>query len=274
MLETGLSPIEILKLYSGNATFMLMFIIALIYLWCFEKDKVKKAVLVLASVTFLVLFVFPPFAYIFMNKAGEAGTYYRFLWLVPSTIVSAYTIVRILTGIKKVYLKFLLFIPIIICIMIGGVYMYDAPVFIDSNNAYQIPDDVKDICDEIIIENREVGAVFPDEILQYPRLYSAYIVMPYGFETLQFGTGGADEIHDEMVKETIDVKTLASLCEERKLHYIILNQNRTLDDDFSKYNYEFVGHYGNYDLYKSTTAFFGQWEDYEDWLKENGNKED
>ena len=71
MLETGLSPIEILKLYSGNATFMLMFIIALIYLWCFEKDKVKKAVLVLASVTFLVLFVFPPFAYIFMNQSSH-----------------------------------------------------------------------------------------------------------------------------------------------------------------------------------------------------------
>ncbi|MBO7374724.1 MAG: hypothetical protein J6U09_02825, partial [Lachnospiraceae bacterium] len=199
MLENGLSPIEILKLYSGNATFMLMFIVALVYLWCFEKDKVKKAVLVFVSVTVLVLFVFPPFAYIFMDKAGEADTYYRFLWLVPSTIVSAYAIVRIVNRIKKVYLKFLLFVPIVICIMIGGVYMYEAPVFIEANNAYQIPDDVKAICDEIIIENREVGAVFPDEILQYPRLYSAYIVMPYGFETLQFQTGGADEIHDEMV---------------------------------------------------------------------------
>ena len=273
MLENIQTPIEILKLYSGNATFMLMFIIALVYLWCFEKDKVKKAVLVFASVTALVLFVFPPFAYIFMEKAGEASTYYRFLWLVPSTIVSAYAIVRIISRIKKVYLKFIVFIPIIVCIMIGGVYMYDAPVFIKSSNAYQIPDDVKAICDEIIIENREVGAVFPDEILQYPRLYSAYIVMPYGFETLQFGKGDAEEIHNEMIKETIDVKTLANLCEERKLHYIILNQNRILDDDFSKYNFEFVGHYGNYDLYKSTTAFFGQWEDYEDWVKENG-KED
>ena len=69
MLENVQTPIEILKLYSGNATFMLMFIIALVYLWCFEKDKVKKAVLVFASVTALVLFVFPPFAYVFMEKA-------------------------------------------------------------------------------------------------------------------------------------------------------------------------------------------------------------
>ena len=75
MLQTGLSAFEIIKLYSGNATFMLMFVLSLVYLWVFEKDRIKKSVLVVLSVIMLVLFVFPLFSYIFMDKFREEGTY-------------------------------------------------------------------------------------------------------------------------------------------------------------------------------------------------------
>ena len=105
MLESGLNSFEIIKLYSGNTTFMLMFALSLIYLWVFEKDRVKKAVLVILSVTMLVLFVFPLFSHFFMDKMDEAGTYYRFLWLLPTSIVSGYAVFHILDRFKNRFLR-------------------------------------------------------------------------------------------------------------------------------------------------------------------------
>ncbi len=264
MLQTGLSAFEIIKLYSGNATFMLMFVLSLVYLWVFEKDRIKKSVLVVLSVIMLVLFVFPLFSYIFMDKFGEEGTYYRFLWLVPTAIVSSYTILKILERFKNKFVKIGAFTFVVICIYIGGVNMYEAPVFYKAENAYELPQCVIDMCDDMMItEGREYEAVFPDAILQYPRLYTTFITMPYGFETLQFGKGAHSELHDEMVKDEIDVEYLCALCEGKHIHYIVLNQNKTLNGSFDNCNYEFAGSYGNYDMYKSTTLYFGAWEDLE-----------
>ena len=270
MLESGLSPFEIIKLYSGNTTFMLMFALSLIYLWVFEKDKVKKAVLVFLSVTMLVLFVFPLFAHLFMEKLGESGTYYRFLWLVPTSIVSAYTVFHILDRFKNRWVKTGAFSFITVCVIIGGVFMYEAPAFYDAKNAYELPQCVVDMVDDMVVADREYEAVFPDEILQYPRQYSTYIVMPYGFETLQFGHGLNDTIHNEMVKDTLDVKYLCNLCEGNHVHYIVINKNKTLNGRFEDNNYEYVGDYGDYLMYRCTTLFYGPWEEFEEWNSKNG----
>ena len=270
MLETGLGPLEIIKLYSGNATFMLMFVLSLVYLWVFEKDKVKKAVLVVMSVVLLVLFVFPLFSHFFMDRMDEAGTYYRFLWLIPTSIVSGYTVFHILDRFKNRFVKTVAFAVVTVCVLIGGVFMYESPAFFDSTNAYQIPQCVVDMCDDMIVCEREYEAVFPDEILQYPRQYTTYITMPYGFEMLQFGHGQNDDIHDEMLKDTLDVKTLTKLCEDRHIHYIVINNNKNLNGNFADCNYEFVGIYGDYSMYKSTTMFFDSWDKFEEWKAENG----
>ncbi len=259
--------LNILKEYSGNCTFMLMYIASLLYLWVFEKDKVKKAVLVTSSVVFAVLFVFPLFSHFFVDLMDEEDTYYRFLWLWPTAIVSSYAAFCVLDRIKKKVWKIILFALLIVCISIGGVYMYEMPTLFKAENAYEIPQCVIDMCDDMIIEGREIEAVFPDEILQYPRLYSAYVVMPYGFEMLQFQK--EHEVHEIMKQVEIDVPELTRHCEGRSIHYIVLNKNRILSADPADYNYEFFGSYGDYDVYKSTTLFFGQWEDYDEWLEEN-----
>ena len=148
--------------------------------------------------------------------------------------------------------------------------MYESPAFFDSTNAYQIPQCVVDMCDDMLIADREYEAVFPDEILQYPRQYTTYITMPYGFEMLQFGHGMNEDIHSEMVKDTLDVQMLALLCEGKHVHYIVINNNKTLDGRFEDYNYELVGVYGDYSMYKSTTMFFDSWDKFEEWKANNG----
>lgn len=266
MLEMLCKPLFLIKEYSGNCTFLLMFIVALVVIMIIEKDKLKKSIIAGVSIVTFLLFMFPLMSYVFIGRLGEGDTYYRLLWLCPMGIVSAYAILLVLSKMKTLAIKLICFVGVIVCILIGGVYMYESPTFYKAENAYQLPQCVIDMCDDmIIVEGREYEAVFPDEILQYPRLYNPYIVMPYGFETLQFGTGYFSDIHDEMVKDDIDVERLTSLCEAKSIHYIVLNQNRNLDADLNDYRYEYVGSYGNYDMYKSTELFFGDWSEFEDW---------
>ena len=93
MPGSDLNFIKVFKLYSGNATFMLLFAVSLIYLWIFERDRVKKAVLVFTTSALGLLVAFPLFARLVMYKFDEMGTYYRFIWLLPTGIVSSYAIV-------------------------------------------------------------------------------------------------------------------------------------------------------------------------------------
>ena len=50
----------------------------------------------------------------------------------------------------------------------------------------------------------------------------------------------------------------------------VINNNKTLDGRFEDYNYEFVGVYGDYSMYKSTTMFFDSWDKFEEWKEKNG----
>lgn len=266
MLELLCKPFEIIKSYSGNCTFLLLFVASLFVICIFEKDKVKKSIVAYSSIALLLLFLLPAMPFVFINKLHEGDTYYRFLWLLPMGIVSSYAIFIVISKMKALAFKLISFIIVLVCIIIGGVYMYESPTFYKAENLYELPQCVIDMCDEMTIyEDREYEAVFPDEILQYPRLYSPYISMPYGFETLQFGTGHNSAIHDEMVKDDIDVEKLTDLCEQANIHYIVLNQNRRLDANMDDYHYVYIGSYGDYNLYKSTEMFFGEWKDFEEW---------
>ena len=63
---------------------------------------------------------------------------------------------------------------------------------------------------------------------------------------------------------------LALLCEGKHVHYIVINNNKALDGRFEDYNYELVGVYGDYSMYKSTTMFFDSWDKFEEWKEKNG----
>ena len=90
--------------------------------------------------------------------------------------------------------------------------------------------------------------------------------MPYGFEILQFGQGRNDGLHDILVQDVIDVGEAAWYADCYKVHYIIINSNKTLDDKFENFGYDFVGTYGDYLMYKSSKQYFGEWDDYAEWL--------
>ena len=178
------SALAMLKLYSGNGSLTLLFVASLVYLWITEKNKGRKAILVYGSLVILAVFLFPPLTNLVVNTLEEEEIYYRLLWALPMGPVIAYAAVKCISNIKKQWLQAGVLLLLVAYIIIGGHLVYKSPQFSKAQNAYQVPDAVVQICDAIEVPGREVMAIFPHELVQYVRQYSAFVVMPYGYDAL------------------------------------------------------------------------------------------
>ena len=236
--------------YGGNGLLLLYYVVALVYLLVRERDKENRTMMTTYPVILMILFFVPLFPYVVCNILGEQETFYRFLWLIPMSAVSAYATILFLEKIKFKWLKAVVGMVAMICVAVGGNPGYQSPVMVPAENAYQIPAEVVDLCDSMVVPGREVEAVFPHELVPYIRQYTAYIKMPYGYETMVDRWGFSNELADEMIQDVSNVKKLTSLAREKGCHYIVLNKNHYIDEDPEKYDFEVLYSTEHYIVYR------------------------
>jgi len=244
-----MNVMEILQRYMGTGLVLIWFLLALVYLFIYEKKKPLRILLIYVPVIILLLYFNPLFSKIFYRLLGNE-IYFRICWLLPVLPVIAYTvvcIVRSLRGKGKLYFA----ATAILLVMVSGKLVYTNPLFSRAENIYHVPQVVVDICDAIEIEGREVMALFPDEFLLYVRQYSPVVCMPYGRDANYF------ELHAIMTEEEIDVEALAAEAKYYGCHYVILSEEKPLKGDMSDYDYEVFDSIGGYIIYKDTTMNFG-----------------
>ncbi|MCM1568169.1 MAG: hypothetical protein NC081_01830 [Roseburia sp.] len=243
--------LEIFHRYMGTGLITIWFLTALVYLLFREKRKHVRILFLYVPVIILLLFFHPVFIEIFYRLAGDE-IYFRICWLLPVTVVIAYGIVVAygnLAGSKRKV--FAVFSTVLLAV--SGTLVYSSPLFTRAENIYHVPQTVVDICDSIVIPGREVRAVFPSEFLLYVRQYSPVVCMPYGRGSLQ---GYYDELEVLLNQEVIDVSRMVELSREKECHYIILSQEKTLDEEISDYHYEEFGRIDGYVIYKDVTMNF------------------
>ena len=80
--------------YVGTGFGVLVFALSLIYLWRQEGRREYRILFIYLPIVLLLLYFNPWFARKMYEPAGAEG-YYRILWLMPFTLVVAYTIVHI-----------------------------------------------------------------------------------------------------------------------------------------------------------------------------------
>ena len=228
------------------------FLVAWIYLLICEKKKENRILFVYAPALLLVFFFNPLFYKVFSGLTEEA-IYFRFLWLLPVTVVLGYTVVRLyntLQGRKKIG-----FVVIaMVLIAVSGKLVYTNPLFSKAENPYHVPQEVVEICDSIKVEGREVMAAFPEEFILYVRQYSPLVCMPYGREVYM---GEYNELHTLMRQEEIVVEELAALAKQYSCHYVILSEDKILEGDMADYEYEVFGQVGEYIIYRDTGIYLG-----------------
>ena len=235
--------------YCGSGIYPFLFLLSLIYLFVTEKDRKIRLVLLEASAVILVLFFFPLFK-AGMELVEEAGTYYRILWLLPMTVVTAYAGVRVIGRHMRIGLVLLA----AVCIL-GGEYVYGNINVSKAENRYHMPAEVPAICDLIMPEEDEerVWAVFPSELLQYIRQYTSEIQMPYGREMLVASWNHTEHpLYALMEAETIRIDLVAELLDDYGIQYLILNKAKPVRGEPSESGLEKIGEIGGYDVLRNT----------------------
>lgn len=244
--------IEIIQRFMGSGLMVIWFLVALIYLLYAEKRRPRRILMIYLPVLVLLLFFNPLFYRVFYALVGQE-IYFRMLWLLPVTLVIAYSAVCFSNSLKgRRRAGFV--VTVLVLTVISGKLVYTSPLYSPAENPYHVPDEVVEICDAIEVEGREVMAVFPEDLLLYVRQYSPVICMPYGREVIM---GSYHELAAQFYQEEIMVEKLAELSKSEGCHYVIINKEEKLVGDMADYGYEEFLRTGDYIVYKDTTMDFG-----------------
>lgn len=240
--------ITLFREYMGTGLIVVWYVLSVIYLFETEKNKAFRILFVYVPVILLLLYFNPLFAGLVFRLA-DGEIYYRILWLLPITVVTAYACVRIFGELKGLA-RSVWAVAAAALLMVSGSFIYDNPYFKAAENLYHVPSDVVSICDAITVPGREVKAVFPLELVQYVRQYSPVICMPYGREITVERWNHLDELCDAMEAEEIELSWLAPLAKEAECHFIILRQDKTVIGRVEDYNWVWFGGTEDYTIYR------------------------
>lgn len=234
------TAIFLFKQYSGQGMMVTLFLVALLYLWFEEKNRENRRMFVSFPICILIVF-FCPLVVLVIEKLSEEDTFWRMIWSLPMIMVISYAgvvLIRKLEGIKR----YVSIVGLVLLIAISGDYLYDNPNVLKAENLNHIPDDIIAVCDEVIVEGREVRAAFPRECLIYVPQYTAMIHMPYGREMF-FESKGVimwNPLYEIMESEIVDAKLLAKELRNSMCHFVVLRKNTVFEGDletegFAKY---------------------------------------
>lgn len=241
--------------YMGTGLIIGWYLLCLVFLWLKEKDIKKRILFAYMPAIMLVLYFNPVFAKVIYAAVGDE-IYYRLLWLLPITVTIAYS-VTVLYGQIKGRKKGLFAICCACLLMISGKCIYADVNFHRAQNLYHVPDAVVEICDEIRVEGREVMAVFPMELMQYVRQYSAWVCMPYGREMMVGRWGNHDDLYDVMEAPVLELDKLAPLTKERLCHFVVLPQGKEVTGNWADYEFEYIGTFSGYTVYQDMSIYAG-----------------
>ena len=240
--------------YMGTGLIVIWYLISLIYLLLREKRKDIRILFIYVPIILLLLYFNPLFVRLVIGIVG-GEIYYRILWLLPITVVIAYTCTCIYGELNGRRRELFAFCAVGLMILSGS-FIYSNPNFHRAENQYHVPSSVVEICDAINVPGREVMAVFPLELVQYVRQYSPVTCMPYGREMLITHWDGiwgySSELCDVMEQNQVSLEELVPLTREEGCHYIVLRRDKEVVGNRADYGWELFFETEEYLVYRDT----------------------
>ena len=177
-----LESVVIFKNYMGfheGGFLAVIYLLVLLYLWIAEKERTRRVIFVYVPTLLLVLFFCPVFRKLFVAALDDSETYYRLLWLLQMSLVSAYGLVKLWRKHAKIGL-----VLTCVAVICAGNYVYDSEHITKAENAYHIPQVAVEVAELISPEEGYTMALVPADLVYYIRQYDSNIAMPYGREML------------------------------------------------------------------------------------------
>jgi hypothetical protein len=246
---TAKAVLEDVWLYNSESFFVPLFLIALLFLWLFEKDRNIRAVLVYLSAALAVVFICPVYAMIGMKI--DEDIYYRVFWALPIGVLVCYSAVKLMVRFKNIFAKALVFILKELVICINGDLVYTKTLHFRSVNAYHMPQAVIDVADAVKLDNYKPAAVFPAELLPFIRQYSAEFYTPYGRNILEPSWTFHSELYDAMEgnSEEYDIKEVARCARNERCAFVVLSSIKKMNGSMEEEGYFLLNFVQGYYIY-------------------------
>lgn len=251
MWNTFLESVTIFKEYVGynqNKFLFGIYLFFFLYLWMKEKDKKLRTLFVYLPTLLLICFFCPIFRKLYIRLVDDAGTYYRFLWLLQMSLVSAYGALKLCGRFRKTMLA-------VMCIAIAacGSLVYQSVYITKAQNYYHIPNEVVEVVDLIEPEEMYTTALIPAEMIHFIRQYSTKIQMPYGRDIL--GWNYHNDLYEEMENtEVIETSSLVEMTRDYGCEYIVLWKGRQIKEPLTDYGFTLYAQTANYLIYQDLSS--------------------
>lgn len=254
MLESILSTWQ---LYWGEGGYQYLFFAAFVYLFLFRRKKKCAAYTLVYLAVILVIFWFPPIAYVIRKCIGES-VYWRTLWLLPTVPVLALAGAELIKERKSKAVQLFLLLACVGMAVFCGTGMYQAGNYIKVHNYQKVPDEAAAICEMIRSRtpDEEVRLATDDYLASYIRVYDPSIQMPYG----RAGRGARGQrsrlLYQEMIAPEPSMKKIAGLSRKKNCDYVAVKlstepeKTQKQKTSFQKRGYEEVGTVNAYTLFE------------------------
>lgn len=173
---------DALRLYVTNNILVVVFLITVLYILKKSNQKQRKYLIAIAITAVLLLFNGLTFAIV--KCLGEETTYYRFFWICPVVLTSAYLVVELLfeVAVKRWQKACLL---LVFSAMLLGNYGQSFNGWSNiPSNVYQIDDDIVQLGDLLakLTDDERTILLAENDIASHIREYNANIISnPDGF---------------------------------------------------------------------------------------------
>lgn len=252
MWNAFLENLAIFQNYTGyhqNKFLFGIYLFFLLYLWLKEKNKRFRALFVYVPTILLVCFFCPFFRDVFKILLNEEETYYRLLWLLQMSMVSAYGALKLCGKHRKIMLS-VMCIAIVAC----GSFVYKSVNITKADNLYHIPNEVVEVGKIIDPDEGRIMALVPEEMIHFIRQYSDRICLPYGREMMISRWKFESDLYDAMEKtEVIETPSFVELTRKYYCLYVVLRKDRQLQEPLTDYGFELYAQTDNYLIYYDPT---------------------
>ncbi|MBD5496137.1 MAG: hypothetical protein HDR12_17650 [Lachnospiraceae bacterium] len=251
MWNTFLESVNIFQNYVGyhqNKFLFGIYLFFLLYLWKTEKNKRFRMLFVYVPTLLLICFFCPLFHDIFAILLKEEETYYRMLWLLQMSMVSAYGALKLCGKYRKLML-------VIMCIAIVscGSFVYQSVNIFKAENLYHIPNEVVKAASFMEPEEGRIRALVPAEMIHFIRQYTDRITLPYGREMLIDRWNFQSDLYEAMeLSEVIETPSFVELTRDNYCMYVVLRKDRLISEPLTDYGFELFAQTDNYLIYLDT----------------------
>ncbi len=243
---------------SGTGMLTALYVFAVVFLFFQEKETYKRIVFVYLP-AFWIMLLMLPVTYKIVAEVIDEELYYRFFWLLPMTLTIAYALVQAYHLYKGAHRK-LAAVSIILLILVSGDFVYNNWRYEKAENIYHVPQSVVELCDLMHAEGREVMALFPTDLMQYVRQYDSTICLPYGRDVLVEDWSIDHPLYNMMEGEELDADELGQTASAFNCAYIILQEEKEMTGDLTKYGYSLKDTCQGYRLFYNDDIFMSIYE--------------